>query len=36
MAAKADYVDALIMWSHVRRRAPTARLEGPGPISIST
>jgi hypothetical protein len=35
-AAKADYVDASIMLSHVRRRAPTARLERKAPISHST
>jgi hypothetical protein len=32
----ADYVDASIMLSHVRRRAPTARLERKGPISHSS
>lgn len=32
----ADYVDASIMLSHDRRRAPTARLERQTPISSST
>ncbi len=35
-SSKADYVDAVIMLSHDRRRAPTDRLERPAPILIST
>jgi len=35
-AALADYVDDSIMWSHNRRRAPTAPPERKVPISSST
>ncbi|MDP3153803.1 MAG: hypothetical protein Q8N23_14085, partial [Archangium sp.] len=35
-AAMADYVDASIMWSHDRCRAPTTDLERQAPILSST